>query len=294
MCRKLLCLIALLGMVSVASAALPPGTVTPIDDFESYWGAPAMVSPLGPWGTNGAAGSSGTIGLGGTPMAGAWMDWSWTVGSGWADPANPTNYDSVGGNSGAYMDIAPYDITEKTRIHMSLKVPAGMEQPYGEYLIEYNGDAWAQTWIPSWQSGAQWFIKVEQVPAYCWDDAWGYDPYHPGNNDYEAAGVPRLDVGGDWLEIVIDPTTMYVTWGAALVDIDALDNIGVVAFSDQRPADSSGASGDFKMDGTNVVWPKGPHSSQLLIDNIWFEEIPEPMTIGLLGLGALALIRRKR
>ena len=46
MCRKLLCLVALLSMVSVATAQ-----VTPIDDFESYWGAPAMVSPLGPWGT---------------------------------------------------------------------------------------------------------------------------------------------------------------------------------------------------------------------------------------------------
>jgi len=287
MCRKLLCLVALLGMVSVATAQ-----VTPIDDFESYWGAPAMVSPLGPWGTGGAAGSSGTIGLGGVPMAGAYMDWSWTVGGGWADPANPTNFDSVGGNSGAYMDIAPYDLTPNTRIHMSLKVPAGMEQPYGEYLVEYNGDAWSQTWIPSWKSGAQWFISPDIIPAYCWDDAWGFNPYVPGNNDY--TGKPRLDVGGDWLDIVIDASVMYVDWGAPLPDIDALTSIGVVAFSDQRPADSSGASGDFKMDGTNVVWPKGPHSSQLLIDNIWFEEVPEPMTIGLLGLGALALIRRKR
>jgi hypothetical protein len=287
MCRKLLCLVALLAFVSVASAQ-----TTVIDDFESYWGAPAMVSPLGPWGTGGAAGSSGTIGLGGVPMAGAYMDWSWTVGGGWADPANPTNFDSVGGNSGAYMDIAPYDLTPNTRIHMSLKVPAGMEQPYGEYLVEYNGDAWSQTWIPSWKSGAQWFISPDIIPAYCWDDAWGFNPYVPGNNDY--TGKPRLDVGGDWLDIVIDASVMYVDWGAPLPDIDALTSIGVVAFSDQRPADSSGASGDFKMDGTNVVWPKGPHSSQLLIDNIWFEEVPEPMTIGLLGLGALALIRRKR
>jgi hypothetical protein len=280
----------LLSIVSVASAQ------TVIDDFESYWGTPAMVSPLGPWSTGGAAGSSGTMVLGGTPMAGANMDWSWGIGGGWADPANPTNYDSVGGNSGTYMDIAPYDITENTLIHMSLKVPASSEMPYGEYLVEYNGDAWSQTWIPSWQSGAQWFITVEQVPAYCWDDAWGYNPYVPGNHDYEGAGVPRLERGGDWLEIVIDPTTMYVTWGAPLVNIDALTSIGVVAFSDQRPADSSGASGDFKIgtDGTSAVWPKGPHQGQLLIDNIWFEEVPEPMTIGLLGLGGLALIRRKR
>jgi hypothetical protein len=286
MCRKLLCLVALLSIVSVASAQ-----VTPIDDFESYWGTPAMVTPLGPWSTGGAGGSSGVMSLGGTPMAGAYMDWSWTIGAGWADPANPTNYDSVGGNSGTYMAIAPYDITPNTLIHMSLKVPAGMELPYGEYLIEYNGDQWSQTWIASWKSGAQWWIPNTIMPAICWDDAWGYDPYVPGNNDYSM--LPRLSPGGDWLEIVIN-ADMYVDWGAPLADIDALTSIGVVAFSDQRPIDTSGASGDFKMDGTNVVWPKGPHSSQLLIDNIWFEEVPEPMTIGLLGLGALALIRRKR
>lgn len=286
MCRKLLCLVALLSIVSVASAQ------TPIDDFESYWGTPAMVTPLGPWSTGGAGGSSGVQSLGGVPMAGAYQDWNWTVGGGWLYPANPTNYESVGGNSGTYMSIAPYDITENTRIHMSLKVPAGMEQPYGEYLIEYNGDAWSQTWIPSWKSGAQWWIQNEQIPAICWDDAWGYNPYVPGGVDYSLQ--PRLTVGGDWLEIVIDASTMFVTWGAPLPTIDALDSIGIVAFSDQRPIDSSGASGDFKMDGTNVVWPKGPHTSQLLIDNIWFEEVPEPMTVGLLGLGALALIRRKR
>jgi hypothetical protein len=287
MCRKLLCLVALLAFVSVASAQ------TTIDDFESYWGTPAMVSPLGPWSTGGAAGSGGTMVLGGVPMAGANMDWSWTIGGGWADPANPTNYDSVGGNSGIYMDIPAYDITPNTLIHMSLKVPASSELPYGEYLIEYNGDAWAQTWIPSWKSGAQWWIQNEQIPAICWDDGWGYDPYVPGNVDYSLQ--PRLTRGGDWLEIVID-ADMWVTWGAPLADIDALTSIGVVAFSDQRPADTSGASGDFKIgtDGTSAVWPKGPHAGQLLVDNIWFEEVPEPMTIGLLGLGGLALIRRKR
>jgi hypothetical protein len=275
----------LLAFVSVASAQ------TTIDDFESYWGTPAMVSPLGPW-----SAFNGTMVLGGTPMAGAHMEWSWDIQGGWADPANPTNYDSVAGNAGTYMDIPAYDITPNTRIHMSLKAPASSEMPYGEYLVEYNGDAWSQTWIPSWQSGAQWWITVDQIPAVCWDDGWGYNPYLPGNVDYLAEGVPQLVRGGDWLEIVIDPTTMYVTWGAPLVDIDALTSIGVVAFSDQRPADTSGASGDFKIgtDGTSAVWPKGPQSGQLLIDNIWFEEVPEPMTIGLLGLGGLALIRRKR
>jgi len=32
----------------------------------------------------------------------------------------------------------------------------------------------------------------------------------------------------------------------------------------------------------------------LYIDNIMFTGVPEPATIGLLGLGGLALLRRKR
>jgi hypothetical protein len=282
MCRKLLCLVALLAFVSAASAQ------TTVDDFESYWGTPAMVSPLGPW-------TGQTMVLGGVPMAGAYMDWSWTIGGGWADPQNPTNYDSVADNTGVFTSLPAYDITPNTLLHISMKVPAGVELPTGEYLIEYDGDAWSQTWIPSWKSGAQWWIPAEIIPAICWDDAWGYNPYLPGNSDYVAEGVPQLTVGGDWLELVIN-ADMYVTWGAPLADIDALTSLGIQAFSPQRDVDTSGASGDFKIgtDGTTAVWPKGPQSGQVLIDNIWFEEIPEPMTIGLLGLGGLALIRRKR
>jgi hypothetical protein len=284
MCRKLLCLVALLSIVSVAS-----GQTTLVDDFETYWGTPAMVTPSGPWADASPATSSTLMSLGGAPMAGAYMDLNWTIGGGWADPANPTNYDSVADNAGVGRSFDPYDVTPNTLIHISMKVPQGATLPTGEYLIEYSGDQWSQTWIASWKSGAQWWIPPEQMPAVCWDDAWGYDPY---GGTYSA--LPKLTVGGDWLDLVIN-ADMWVTWGAPLADFDALDYIGVVAFSPQRDPDSSGASGDFKMDGTNVVWPKGPHAGQVLVDNIWFEEvIPEPMTIGLLGLGALALIRRKR
>ena len=41
-----------------------------------------------------------------------------------------------------------------------------------------------------------------------------------------------------------------------------------------------------KMDGTDQVFPPLPVAGDILVDNIWFE-VPEPMTIGLLGLGGL-------
>jgi hypothetical protein len=279
-----------IGYAALAVDPLPPGTITVIDDFESYWGTPAVILPTGLWHDVSPAGNSTTLSLGGVPMAGAWLEATWNVAGGWADPGNPTNYDSVAGNAGFGASIAPYNITELTRLHMSLRIPADTEFPTGEYLIEWTGDQWSQTWIPNWMSGAMWFIPPEQIPAILWD-GYGWDT---GNYDYSM--VPRLIKGGDWLEIVVNPN-MFVTWGAPLVDFDDLTGINIFAFSDQRDVDSSGASGDFKIgtDGTSEVWPKGPHSGQLLIDNIWFEEIiPEPVTVGLLGLGGLALVRRRR
>jgi hypothetical protein len=292
MSRRIVIAAALLG-ICVTALGGDEEYFTLVDDFESYWGTPAMVSPLGPWQDTSPATSSARLSLGGVPMAGAWLDMTWTIGGGWAEPDNPTNYDSVAENAGAGITFAPYDIREYTRIRMSLKAPEGTEMPTGEYLIEWVGDAWSQTWIPSWKSGAQWWIPPEQIPAVCWDDAWGYDPYVPGNYDY--SGLPRLEVGGDWVDIIID-AQMFVTWGDPLWEFDALTGINIYAYSPQRDADTSGASGDFKIgtDGTTAVWPSGPQTGQILVDNIWFSVIPEPVTICLLGAGGLVVLGRRR
>jgi len=85
---------------------------------------------------------------------------------------------------------------------------------------------------------------------------------------------------------------MWVTWGAPLVSFDALTDIAITAFSLGDP-DLSGNSGDPKMNGTEQVWPPGAISGSLQIDDIYWE-IPEPTTIALLAIGALALRRTKK
>jgi len=285
----------MLGIVSVASAVapLPVGTVTVIDDFEAYWGSPAL---SGPWSGQVLPGTSNILTLitaAGVPSAQGVqsMQWDWTNSGGWALPANPTNYDPQSDNVMMGTTMPAYNITnsatQMTLMHMALQIPVGAGTPPGEYLLEYSGDQYAQTWIPATGSGAAWWIPAETIPAKIGPDSdWNY------GNDYSA--VPSLEPNGVWLgDITVNPI-MFVTWGAPLVDFDDMTGLNFAAFGN-GPPDSSGASGDPKMNGTTQVWPAGPISGTLLVDNIWFEEVvPEPTTIALLGLGGLALIRRKR
>ncbi len=45
------------------------------------------------------------------------------------------------------------------------------------------------------------------------------------------------------------------------------------------------------MDGTDQVWPSGEESGNIGVDEIYF--IPEPTTIALLAIGALASLRKR-
>lgn len=313
MCRKLLCLVALLGIASVVSAVdpLPPGTITMIDDFEGYFGTPAMVTPTGPWSGTTEPLTSDILSLVTAAGASAYgtqsMQWEWTNEGGWLNPDDPTDYDwkdgIVGGTlnqpygfqisnhvmMGTAMDA--YNVTnsstQMTLIHMSLQIPVGAGVPPAQYLLEYGGDQYAQTWIPAPGSGAAWWIPATQIPAKIGPDSdWEW-----GSQDY--SGVPSLEPNGVWLDITVNPD-MWVTWGAPLADFDDMTSLDYAAFGNGAP-DTSGASGDSKLHGSDVYWPPGPISGTLKIDHIWFEEvIPEPTTIALLGLGGLALIRRKR
>jgi len=157
--------------------------------------------------------------------------------------------------------------------------------PTNEYVIEWYGDQWSQTWIPRADS---WWLDPATVPAIVVPHDY-IEPLQPWW--WPGPSPPKLWEGGDWLEIVIDPSIMLVTWGAPLTTFDALTDIAIIAFTLGDP-DLTGNSGDPKMDGTNQVWPAGPISGSLQIDDIYWE-IPEPATIALLAVGGLALLRKR-
>lgn len=291
MCRKLLFLVAVLSIVSVASAVTPPvGTVTVIDNFESYWGTPAM-SP--PWSDGGPAPSVTAMSLliSGAPYGSQAGQMDWTVAGGWALPADPTNYDGYD-HAQANVDFAPYDVGPNTELRMTIN-PDTIDMM--QYLIEYNGEYYAQTWIPgSGNYGVQFWMPADICPGIMLATGEEFPDWGGGEAAGWIAKEPEINPGV-WTDIAIT-ATMVVPWSdvTTLEMFDALSTLAVSAWPIMT-ADTSGASGPSKMDGTVEVWPNGPASGSIGLDEIYFvETIPEPMTIALLGLGGLALIRRKR
>jgi hypothetical protein len=279
--------------LSIAGVATAQETLmSVIDDFESYWGTPALFPTFGgPWSEDPDPPSSSTLTIEYGDKTPQVLNDAWYVAGGWADPANPTNYDVFDQQTVASIDLVAagesFVFTANTRIRMDLKSDT---VPSNYYIIGWNTLelGYHQTWIPGpgggWVGWGGWFDRVPAIASY-------FPPSMDGKPEWQADQMPNLE-DGEWHSIEIGPGTT-VTWFPELWDL-TIQGITIEAWSNGAP-DSSGASGDFKMDGTNVVWPVGPSSGNLRIDNIerW-EVIPEPMTIGLLGLGGLALIRRKR
>ena len=283
MCKKLLCLVALLGIAAVAS-----GQTTVVDDFESYWGQPAMVTPTGPWSPIGQPLSTASMLL--NTDSTKYQRMEWTVDGGWVS-GSPTDLE-MDNHMGTSVAFAPFDVIPTHLLHMDLRLPQGSKIGTDGMLIEYIGDGDAQTWIPGmgW-SGVKWWMDPTTVPVKIMDPAWGFDPFAGGNNDF--SGVPDL-VPGVWTSITI-ATNQLVPWsgvGASLAGFDALTNISVQVWGTSGVSDTDDTP---RLDTAGApVYPMMPYSGLVDIDNIYWTEIPEPMTIGLLGLGGLALIRRKR
>lgn len=295
MCRKAFrVLVFAILSAFITTSAVNASPVVVIDDFESYWGTPAMLTPSGPWSGVALPGTSNVLQLltAGAAQGAQAMQWDYTNNGGWALPADPTNYDPPSDHASINLDLpAPFDITADTMLHMTLRQPMG-GMPTSEYIIEWYGDQWSQTWIPraDW-TDPFWWLDPATVPAIVvpHDYTEPIEPDHPWW--YPGPSPPKLWEGGDWLEIVIDPSIMWSTWGAPLTTFDALTDIAITAFTLGDP-DLSGNSGDPKMDGTDQIWPAGPISGSLQIDNIYWE-IPEPTTIALLAVGGLALLRKR-
>jgi hypothetical protein len=286
MCRKLLCLAALLVFASAAAAQT---TTLVVDDFEMYFDSSELQAV---WYDSSAAGVGNTADrillTSGAPQGYQAMSVDYYTAGGWKEPGNPTNYDKVM-YSGTTVTFAPYDFTEQTLIKFELKV----DEVYNELnylLIEYTGDMWTQTWNagPAAAAGMIWWFPPENVPTLVGPD--GYTG--PGSGNYDYTGHPIVHPSDGWVTVTIDYTD-DVDWGNNLVDFAAMTGMSFQWWT--SVTDTTGNSGWYKIHPTDgTVWPSGPLNGYINIDNVRFIEIPEPMTIGLLGLGGLALIRRKR
>jgi hypothetical protein len=271
MCRKLLALVALLGFVSVAPAA------TMIDDFESYWGTPPLQAV---WTDKDAPASTDTAILltSGVCEGDKAMEWDYHQGGGWVNPGNPTDYEKAD-HAMIGRTIAAYDFKAGDRIELCIRPYLQDLDKVSEYLLEYSGDGYGQTWIPGYKQINPWWAP-HNYPAIIAPVGW--------TAPAGSAGVTEDTVyinPGQWGKIVITDD-MYVGWGQSLVAFNAMTGIGVAVFG--NVTDTTAAP---KFSGTDTLYPPGSLTGRLDVDCFYF--VPEPATIALLGLGGLALLRKK-
>jgi hypothetical protein len=258
-----------------------------IDDFESYWGTPALQMV---WSDSspGPSTASGDLLIGGAPQGNQQMQLTWNVAGGWQDPADPTNLSSWE-NSFYGLNVGPLDWTGGGTLHLTVQGTANSDYSTIPWvLLEYGGDQYAQTWIPGIaNAGVQFWMDPATVPAILGNDGDVFPNW--GGVHYPGYALLPIVSQSNQVELVITQD-MYVPWSdpGGLGAFAAMDHISLAIWN--QASDTSATS---KMDGTDTVYPVAPWTGSWTVDNIWFE-VPEPMTIGLLGLGGLALIRRKR
>lgn len=264
MSKKLmyLAMVMLLGLYVGAKADVV------VDDFESYMSNSDLSAVWAPDIAYDSTGNSATVQI----VPGASSDQAMQVNATYLDG------EYVGVKSNA---IPQYTAVAGGALHFSIKLDAGESWGDLAYMIVVQAGAgvnpdtkegadatnWAQTWFLGDTQGYNGWMPISTVPATI-----GAAAVSPtGGQDWQS--LPRITVDAGWVDITI-PDTSIVSWSYSSKVSDFDTPVGTLAIE---------------------MWGSGNNGQPIQlsyeIDNIYYT--PEPATLVLLGLGGLAMLRRK-
>lgn len=310
MCKKLLTFVVVLSMVSVALA---------IDDFDTYPDTAALqtrwidVSVDNQGDASGASSAVGTLVTGAPPIVaegGAAMEVTFTLNGGWVYPNALPPWDP------GYVKKEWEAIADTASIKLNLIHPVYMSSYGDDFLLYINihpktslddlgdlniigygkdkdgKDVFARTLVPCLrdldQNWLQWWYLTGGEPDKMKIPAILGNVANLGGSPWENAYVIPICSWGE-LEINIDTQIWPWNWGnVGWQELVTLEAIEILVNSDtDLTTDMRELEGGDK-------YPIKGGTYVLNFDSIRTECIPEPATIALLGLGGLAMLRRKR